>query len=152
PWRPSLELRDATIYQSANPDPPIAQLAGLEASLDWRALLHRRGVAEITFWRAEVYVNLKHVRAGASGNVPMKEEGWQDALEAVALDLKINRLRVFEGDLTYVDQGPFKPLHLTAIKLVAENVRNIKSPDRVYPSDLYLEAVVFDRGHVRLDG
>src|SRR5262249_19436772 len=105
PWKLSLELRDATIFQNANPDPPIARLVGLEASLDWRALFHRRVVAEITFVQPQLYVNLKHIRVEAQNKVPVKDEGWQDALEAVALDLKINRLRVFGGDLTYVDQG-----------------------------------------------
>jgi hypothetical protein len=152
PWRLAIELRDATIVQNANPEPPVAQIAGLEASIDWRALVHRQVVADITFDRPRLYVNLKHVRAEAASKVPMKDEGWQQALEAVAFDLKINRLRVRDGDVTYVDQGPFKPLHVSHIGLAAENIRNVKSKERVYPSDVHLEGIVFDVGHVWLDG
>ena len=49
PWTASLELRGATIAQDVNPDPPVAQVARLVTRIDWRALLHRRVVADITF-------------------------------------------------------------------------------------------------------
>ncbi len=70
----------------------------------------------------------------------------------MAFDLKINRLRVVDGDITYVDQGPFKPLHVSRVNLGAENIRNIASKEQVYPSPILLEAVVFDVGAVWLDG
>ncbi len=84
--------------------------------------------------------------------MPLKDRGWQQALEALAFDLKINRLRVLEGDVTYVDQGSFKPLHVSHVNLNAENIRNIASQEQVYPSPIRLEAVVFDAGSVWLDG
>ena len=68
------------------------------------------------------------------------------------MDLKINRLQVIDGDVTYVDQGPFKPLHVSRVNLNAENIRNIASQEHVYPSPIHLEAVVFDAGSVWLDG
>src|SRR5438445_3109558 len=152
PWTASVELRDATIAQNANPDPPVAQVARLVTRIDWRALLHRRVVADISFERPTVYVNLKQVRTEASEKTALKDRGWQQALEALAFDLKINRLRVVEGDITYVDQGPFKPLHVSRVNLGAENIRNIASKEQVYPSPILLEAVVFDVGAVWLDG
>ena len=99
-----------------------------------------------------LYVDLNHLRAEARSDVAPKDRGWQRALEAVALDMKINRLRVREGDLTYVDSGPFKPLRVARLDLTAENIRNIRSKDRVYPSELHLEGVVFDAGTLWLDG
>ena len=84
--------------------------------------------------------------------MPLQEKGWQEALEALAFDLKINRLRVRDGDVTYVDRGPFKPLHLSALQLSAENIRNIRSPERVYPSELHLAATVFEGGRLWVDG
>jgi len=152
PWTASVELRDATIAQHANPDPPIAQVARLVTRIDWRALLHGRVVADISFERPTVYLNLKQVRTEASEKTALKDRGWQQALEALAFDLKINRLRVVEGDITYVDQGPFKPLHVSRVNLGAENIRNIASKEQVYPSPIHLEAVVFDVGAVWLDG
>jgi hypothetical protein len=152
PWTGSVELRDATIAQAANPDPPVAQVARLVTRIDWRALLHRRVVADISFERPTVYLNLKQVRTEASEKTALKDRGWQQALEALAFDLKINRLRVVEGNITYVDQGPFKPLHVSRVNLGAENIRNIASKEQVYPSPIHLEAVVFDVGAVWLDG
>ena len=152
PWTVSLELVDATLRQDANPDPPVALFRSLRASLHWNALIHGKIVATITFDRPALYVNLKHLQAEVASDVPLKDRGWQDALEAVALDLKIDKLQVRNGELTYVDAGPFKPLRLTRINANANNIRNIKSKDREYPSDLHLEAVVFDSGKLWLDG
>src|SRR6266436_6610946 len=152
PWTASVELRDATIAQDANPDPPIAQVARLVTRIDWRALLHRRVVADISFDQPRVYLNLKQVRTEASEQTALKDRGWQQALEALAFDLKINRLRVVEGDVIYVDQGPFKPLHVSRVNLGAENIRNIASKEQVYPSPIHFEAAVFDTGSASLDG
>jgi Domain of Unknown Function (DUF748) len=152
PWTGSVELRDATIAQDANPDPPVAQVWRLVTRIDWRALLHRRVVADLSFERPTVYLNLRQVRTEASEKTALKDRGWQQALEALAFDLKINRLRVVEGDITYVDQGPFKPLHVSRINLGAENIRNIASKEQTYPSPIHLEAVAFDVGTVWLDG
>ena len=57
-----------------------------------------------------------------------------------------------DGRVTYVDGGPFEPLEVSRINLNAENIRNIRSKDRTYPSDLHLDAVVFKDGRVTLDG
>lgn len=152
PWTASLELRGATIAQDVNPDPPVAQVARLVTRIDWRALLHRRVVADITFDHPTVYLNLKQVRTEATEKTALKDRGWHQALEALTFDLKINQLRVLEGDLTYVDQGPFKPLRVSRVNLSAENIRNVASKEQVYPSPIHLEAVVFDAGSAWLDG
>src|SRR5437879_3653157 len=152
PWIVTFDLKNATIVQDAKPDPPVMAIARLRVSLDWRALVHRRIVADITFDRPTVYVDLRQVRAEAKSEVPMQEKGWQEALEALAFDLKINRLRVRDGDVTYVERGPFNPLRLSGVQLSAENIRNIRSPERAYPSDLHLEATVFDAGRLWVDG
>src|SRR2546428_12962818 len=36
PWTASLELRDATIAQDVNPDPPVAQVSRLVTRIVWR--------------------------------------------------------------------------------------------------------------------
>lgn len=152
PWTVSLELVDSTISQDANPDPPVALIRSLTTTVDWRALVHGKVVADMTFDRPALYVNLKNFRAEARSDVPLKDRGWQEALEAVALDLKINRLQVRNGDFTYLDTGSFKPLRLSRLNASAENIRNIKSHDGVYPSDVHVEGAVFDTGELWLDG
>lgn len=152
PLSVSFDLVDTTIVQSANPTSPVLRVQRIRATLHWRALLDGRVVADITFDRPEVNLDLSHVRTEATSDVALKDRGWQRALEAVALDLKINRLRVLGGDVTYVDAGPFKPLKLSRVNARVENIRNIRSKDRVYPSDLHLEGQVFEAGRLRLDG
>jgi len=148
----SFDVRDATLIQDANPKVPIADIHRLNTTIHWRALLHRRLAADMTFARPTFHLDLSHIQTETTSKVPLKDKGWQHALEALALDMKINRLQVKDGDVTYVDPGPFKPLHLSRIKLTAENIRNIESPDRVYPSTIHLSAVVFDKGALEVDG
>ena len=151
-WKASVEVRDASLVQDENPDPPVIHMERFVTAVDWRALLHRRVVADLTFDRPKAFLNLRQVRTEAVSDVPLKERGWQEALEALAFDLKINRLQIIDGDVTYVDQGPFKPLHVSHVNLNAENIRNIASKEQVYPSPIHLEAVVFDAGSAWLDG
>ena len=152
PWAVSLELVDASISQDANPQLPVALIRSLTAGLHWRALLHGKIVADVTFDRPSLYVNLKNFRTEATSDVALKDRGWQGALEAVTLDLKIDHLRVREGDLTYIDAGPFKPLRVSRLNATADNIRNIRFKDRVYPSDIRVEGVVFDAGRLSVDG
>lgn len=151
-WKASIEVRDASLAQDANPDPPVLHMQRFVTAVDWRALLHGRVVADLTFERPTAFLNLRQLRTEAASDVPLEERGWQAALEALALDLKINRLQVVDGDVTYADQGPFKPLRVSRLNLNAENIRNIASQAHVYPSPIHLEAVVFDAGSVWLDG
>jgi hypothetical protein len=151
-WKAAVDVYDVTLLQEANPDPPVLQMKRFVTRVDWRALLHRRVVADLTFDRPTVFINLRQVRTEVASDVPLKERGWQAALEALTLDLKINQLRILDGTVTYVDAGPYRPLHLSRLNVTAENIRNIRSNERVYPSDLHVEAVAFDAGQVWLDG
>ena len=50
------------------------------------------------------------------------------------------------------DKGPFRPLQITQLNFLAENIRNAQSEEGTYPSPVEAEAVVFDTGKVRLTG
>lgn len=101
--------------------------------------------------RPKLYVNLGHLRAEAADPRPVAKHGWQEAFQAIS-PLKINRFTIANGEATYVDDGPFEPLELSAINLVADDIRNIRSRERDYPSAVHLDAVVFKRGKVTIDG
>lgn len=147
----SLDLKESLIYQNANPTPPVAYIPKLSASVQWRELLSGHVVADFRFAHPKIYLNRKQVKTEASDKVPMKQRGWQNALEAI-YPLKVNEFIIEDGDLTYVDDGPFRPLHLSHMNFSAGNIRNIRSKDRVYPSTIHLEAVVFDSGKAVVDG
>lgn len=54
--------------------------------------------------------------------------------------------------MTYLDEGPYKPLRLSSLSFEARNIRNIRAPERTYPSELRLSGIVFDAGRIMLDG
>ena len=147
----SLTLYDLRFVQEAHPDPPVFHVPQLDASVEWKALLRGRLVADFGLTRPAIYANLQQLRAEAADPTPVKDHGWQEAFEAI-YPLKINEVRVTEGRVTYVDEGPFEPLEVSQVNLTARNIRNIRSKERTYPSEVHLDAVVFKNGRATLDG
>lgn len=151
PWRFAVDVSEVTITQDANPEPPIVHVPRLQAGLHWRALLSGRAVGKSRVERPQVYLNLQQIRKEAADEVPLQEKGWQEALTEVTL-LQINVLEVLEGTVTYIDEEPAEPVHLTHLNLRAENIRNIRTPEDEFPSTLQLESTIFDSGKIWLDG
>lgn len=147
----SVTLDDIVIRQVANPDPPLASIPRLRASVEWRELVFLRLVADFRIEKPRISVNLPQLRSEAADEVPVKGRGWQQAVEAI-YPLKINLLRVEDADVTYIDADPTRPLHLAHLNLRASNIRNIHSRDRTYPSPVEANAVVFETGKAMLTG
>jgi hypothetical protein len=147
----SLDLKRLWIYQTPHPDPPIAYIPNLHASIHWKALLSGRLVGDFQIDDPKVHFDLRQFAEEAKDPTLIKDKGWQDALEA-AYPLKIDRFAIRNGDITYVDKGPFKPLHVTKLNFTAENIRNVQSGKGVYPSPVDLEGVVFDKGNAKFKG
>jgi Domain of Unknown Function (DUF748) len=144
-------LVNLSLRQNENPEPPVAVFPRLKATVQWRELLALRLVADFLLDRPVAYVNLSQLRQEASDETPVKQKGWQQALEQI-YPLKINLFRVRDGEITYVDEDPKRPLHITHLHLTANNIRNIHSKDRTYPSPVHAEAIVFGTGHAKVDG
>jgi hypothetical protein len=147
----SVDLDDLTLTQDAAPDPPVAHIRQLLASVHWRELLSAHLVGDFLIDGPKVYINLKNVRKEAESKVAFKEKGWQEAIESI-YPLKINVFTIDDGDLTYLDEGPYRPLHLSHINFQASNIRNVRSPENVYPSSVHMEGMIFDKGRLTLDG
>jgi hypothetical protein len=147
----SLDLEDTTIVQSDNPDPPVAYIPVLSASIDWRAILFGRVVADFEFDSPKLYINRKQAKKEIEDDTPIEKRGWQQALQEI-YPLKINQFLIYDGELTYVDEGQFRPLELTRINFRAENIRNIISQEGVYPSPVHIDAVVFGKGKLLAQG
>jgi uncharacterized protein DUF748 len=146
----SLDLNDVVITQDAHPDPPVLRLEQLSASVHWRALLSGRLVGDVELGKPAVYVNLLQAKKEIADPTPVKDRGWQDALQAV-YPLKIDHFEIRDGDITYIDQGPFKPLRIRELNLVATNIRN-RPRRRPYPSEARFSARVFESGRVTGEG
>jgi Domain of Unknown Function (DUF748) len=147
----SLTLKDLSFVQDAHPDPPVLHVPQLDASVQWKALLFGGIVADFAIFEPTLFADIRHIRAEAADPTPLDQHGWQEAFEKI-YPLKINRVRIRNGTVTYVDEGPSQPLELKNVQVIAENIRNIRSKERTYPSMLRAEATVFEKGRVTLDG
>ena len=147
----SLDLRDTIIVQNEHPDPPVANIERLYASVHWGALLSGRVVGDVLIDHPIVVLNLEQAKREINDPTPVKDRGWQDALQAI-YPLNINELQIRRADITYHDKGPFKPLHVHDLEFRASNIRNVHSEQGVYPSSMSLEAKIFEAGHVSATG
>src|SRR5262249_2295817 len=96
-------------------------------------------------------VDLRQLQSEAADRTPLKERGWQEAALAI-YPFRINLLRVDGGDVTYAEQGPLQPLHVSKLSFRAENGRNVPSPERTYPSNLHLPGPSQDTAELHRDG
>lgn len=147
----AFDLKDVTLVQQANPKPPVASIKGLHLSVHWGALLSARLVGDFLIDRPKLYIDLNNIREEEKSKVPVKKKGWQEAVQSI-YPLKINVFRVTNGDVTYVDQGPHKPLRASRVYLRASNIRNIRYSDTVYPSPVHVEGILFDTGKATMTG
>ena len=73
----SVALRDVSVAQDANPDPPVLALPLLKASVHWKELLTLHLVADFLFERPRLNVNRPQLLKEARDETPVKERGWQ---------------------------------------------------------------------------
>jgi hypothetical protein len=147
----SIDLQDVTVVQTDHPDPPVAQLAKWHASVHWRELLSGHLVSDQSIDHPVLHLTRPQAAKEAKDDVPVEKRGWQDAVFAV-YPLKINEFTITDGDVTYRENSASKPLHVSQLNFRATNIRNVRSKPDEYPSDVHLDAVVFDKGRVTLDG
>jgi len=146
----SMDLEDVVVRQRDQPDPPIAAISKIHGSLQWSALLRGRVVTDelidhpvIHFTRPQA---AKEVEAP-----PEQKQSWQEALFAMK-EVQINEVRITNGDVTYRDTATSKPMHISELNVKAENIRNVRSKTHEYPSNIHMDAVVFEKGKFTLDG
>jgi hypothetical protein len=151
PFALSVTLYDVGLVQDAHPDPAIARFPYVWADLEWSSLLHLRLVAKFDFTDPVLYVDRNHLEQEAKDPTPVQEHGWEEALEAI-YPFKMNLFRVRNGAVTYVERGGTRPLELKRLNIEAHNIRNVRSPDREYPSGVHAETIVFGRGRAVVDG
>ena len=147
----SLDLEDVEIRQNANPEPAVAQIPNLTASVNWKALLFGRVVAYFAIDDPVLSINLTHSESEQRDPTKLHERGWQAALQAI-YPLEINEFAITNGRLTYTDRGPYRPLEIRNLEFLAQNIRNIQSSEGEYPSEVYLSGAVFEKGRVELNG
>jgi Domain of Unknown Function (DUF748) len=147
----SLELENAVMIQTDHPEPPVANIPKWHFSIQWRHILSGVLVSDYLIERPTLYITLPQAQKEVEDKVPIHKKGWRDAVYSF-YPFDINEFKVVDADVTYVDQNPSRPLHLTHLNFRAGNIRNIKFPDDVYPSDINFQGNIFGSGRIRLDG
>src|SRR2546423_12549861 len=79
----AVDFYDVQLSQNANPDPAVMRIERLTASVQWRALLHAKLVADFQLVKPIVYVDRSHFATELKDPTPVKDHGWQDALQAM---------------------------------------------------------------------
>ena len=147
----SLTLTGLTVLQQAHPDPPEVLFPVLKASILWSEVLSGKLVAVFKLDRPSININLQQLHSVADSKVPLKEQGWRQAVEDI-YPLKINTLKINEASVTYINRDPATPLVLGHLNLQATNIRNIHLPDKVYPSSFHMDTAILGTGHGTIDG
>lgn len=146
----SVDLENVTVVQDANPDPPLAHVAEWQASVQWEALLSGRLVSDHIIDRPVIHFTRPQA-AREIKDAPTQKDSWQAALFAV-YPLKINELRIKDGDVTYRENATSNPIRLTNLQVRAENIRNVRSKPLQYPSRVQVDAEVAGGGRIKVDG
>ncbi len=147
----TLFLYGLDVFQEVHPRPAVIAIPMLRVSIQWRELLWGQVVADCLIAQPIASIDLTQLRAERSSNRTVGQEGWQQALEDI-YPFKINRFRIQDGNITYIDTDPTRPIQLEHLRIVADNIRNIHARENRYPSTVHVDTVVFGTGHASLVG
>ena len=146
-----LTLNGLKVIQQAHPHPPVADVPMMRFHIQVKELFSRRVVADVLLSHPKVHVDQTQLVAEKKDKVPLRQKGWQDALEA-AYPFKINRFTIDDGDVVYIQDAVNPPLHLANLNFTTDNIRNIHAPNNVYPSRFHANLVIFGTGRATIDG
>ena len=93
-----VDLYDVVVVQDAYPDPPVATLPELNASVQWRAALRGKLVADFELREPKLHVDLRNAKKEATDEKSVADRGWQEAAFKI-FPLKINELKITDGDV-----------------------------------------------------
>jgi hypothetical protein len=146
-----LTLNGIKVIQQAHPHPPVADIPMMRFHIQVKELFSRRVVADVLLSHPKVHIDQPQLVAEKKDNVPLRQKGWQDALEA-AYPFKINRFTIDDGDVVYIQDTVNPPLHLANLNFTTDNIRNIHAPENAYPSRFHANLVIFGTGRATIDG
>src|ERR1700722_12042239 len=146
-----LTVNGLKIMLQAHPNPPVADVRMMRFHIQVKELFSRRVVADLLLSNPKVHIDQTQLVAQKKDKVPLRQKGWQDALEA-AYPFKINRFTIENGDVVYIQDAVNPPLHLAKLYFTTDNIRNIQAPNNIYPSRFHANLVIFDTGRATIDG
>jgi len=146
-----LTLNGLKVIQQKHPHPAVADVRMMRFHIQVKELFSRRVVADVLLSHPRVHIDQTQLVAEKKDKVPLRQKGWQDALEA-AYPFKINRFTIGDGDVVYIQDAVNAPLHLAKLNFTTDNIRNIHAPNNVYPSKFHANLVIFGTGRATING
>jgi Domain of Unknown Function (DUF748) len=146
-----LTLNGLKVIQQAHPHPAVADVPMMRFHIQVKELLSRRVVADVLLSHPKVHIDQTQLVTEKNSRVPLRQKGWQDALEA-AYPFKINRFTIDDGDVVYIQDAVNPPLHLANLNFTTDNIRNIHASENAYPSRFHANLVIFGTGRATIDG
>lgn len=151
-WRFAFDLNNLVVTQNTHPTPAVANFRALQFSLQTKALLHFKLAGNLNIVRPALHIDLTQIEEEVHSHVSLKERGWQQAVESL-FPFKFDQVKVQDGSVLYLSGGTAsKPIQITQIAMVAQNVRNIAVSKDTYPSPVTLQGTLFDTGKVSFKG
>jgi hypothetical protein len=142
PLRLSADVESVIIIQQENPTPPLAEIGRIHGGVHWLDLLTGHIVADARVEKPRVFVNIQKLKTEVK-KPPSRKEAWQDTVQALA-PITLNEIRIRNGEVVYLAAGATEPVTIKNLSFTAHNIQNVKSPEQAYPSDFFLEAVLFE--------
>lgn len=144
----SVDLRQVVLTQDAHPDPPIASVPAVSASLSWRDLLRGRVVGRAEVKGPTLYLSRANIESEKKDATPVGARGWQDAVKSV-MPVNLNAFTVENAKVTYVESPKAAPVVIDRLNVRATNIQNVVDQNDDYPSELQVEAT--GPGSARID-
>jgi hypothetical protein len=146
----AVHVHDLQIAQDAHPAPPIVRVRKISTGVQWAATMRGRIVADVLADEAHLDVTRAHVLQELNHPLTL----MQDCALVRALRIvdAIQRFRVHNGSVRYVDRDEARPLTLRALTLELQDLWINRAEADVRPSPLTVKGVVFDEGRLSLDG
>jgi len=78
-----LTLNGLKVVQQAHPHPAVADVTMMRFHIEWKELFSRRLVADVLLSHPKVHIDQTQLVTENKDPVPLRQKGWQDALEAL---------------------------------------------------------------------
>jgi hypothetical protein len=149
--RGGYEIQGIEIVKTGSGQPvPFFKGDRIEASLEWRSLLHGQLVAEASLYRPQI--NLVQAESEQQSQLG-KEVNWVDQFKQL-FPFRFNTVRVLDGTVTFRAPGIQTRDALTArhVNGTIENLTNVVDSTKDTFADFHFTANVLDGGSASVEG
>ncbi len=148
-YRGAYQLKHVTIVKkSGKVQEPFVRIADADFSVEWKALLHKRVVAQITFLDPQINFDVAPADKQYGNGVD-----WTERVKQLA-PIDINSIKIENGNLNYKDFSttPKVDVFIHHINGDVQNLRNVEAKGNKLPSPIHMEGSTIGNGHIAIDG